>query len=144
MQGKLLVVTPDSQHTFIVKGRQPASSPPSRTRASAFYLTAGTASSMAKTSRSQSPAGAGPSAVSNRRAAGAVGGGGWCSRGCQQWQRAPPERTTGTQRMTYIQQNIKAAAGSRAKGGSNESSTTTARFEGDGRGGGGSGSKPRQ
>eukprot|EP00775_Hariotina_reticulata_P012144 gene12144-12282_t len=48
MQGKLLVTTPDSQHTFIVKGREPAYVPPTRSRASASYITAGTASSTAK------------------------------------------------------------------------------------------------
>eukprot|EP00879_Flechtneria_rotunda_P019523 GHRR01020508.1.p1 GENE.GHRR01020508.1~~GHRR01020508.1.p1 ORF type:complete len:159 (-),score=66.52 GHRR01020508.1:173-649(-) len=55
MTGKLMVITPDSQHTFVVKGKQPAYVPPSRSQLpSGTYLTAGTASSMARGSPSNS------------------------------------------------------------------------------------------
>jgi hypothetical protein len=130
LTGKLVVVTPDSEHTFIVKGRQPAYVPPSRSALpSSKFLTAGTASSMAHSrssspalrdgNRSSSPGGTGAAAAAAGRTARSPE-----APAGQQQQRSTQQGTaTGTGSKNYLQQNIKAArvgAGSKHSSGAGQ------------------------
>jgi hypothetical protein len=113
LTGKLVVVTPDSEHTFIVKGSQPAYVPPSRSALpSSKFLTAGTASSMTH-SRSNSPAMRGSSSSPSSTGAAAAA--------AAAQTRGPAQQGTaaGAGSKNYLQQNIKAAmagAGGRRNG----------------------------
>ncbi|KAF6261116.1 hypothetical protein COO60DRAFT_1637017 [Scenedesmus sp. NREL 46B-D3] len=129
LTGRLVVVTPDSEHTFVVQGRQPAYVPPCRSAMpSSKFLTAGTASSMSH-SRSNSPAVRGssssPTSTGVVAAAQRAAGGSSAAAG-QQQQQQQQQRTTqqssgaGVGSKNYLQQNIKAArdgAGSRSGSG---------------------------
>jgi hypothetical protein len=109
LTGKLVIVTPDSEHTFIVKGRQPAYVPPSPSALpSSKFLTAGTASSMAH-SRSNSPVMRGSTSSSSGTAAAAA----------QRTGGGTQQGTAGVSSKNYLQQNIKAArsgAGGKSSG----------------------------
>lgn len=95
--GKLIVITPDRQDVFLVKGRQPAYVPPqSSALPSGTYLTGTMASSRAKGSSSQKSLRAGAEADTQQ----AAGSSGRAGDGPQQ-QRP---------RVNYLQQNIRKAA----------------------------------
>lgn len=108
MTGRLVVVTPDRQHTFIVKGRQPAYVPPSREKLpTGTYLTAGTASTSARfgmqqISRSTSPAygQAGSRVTSAAQHNSSLAGAG---------RTGAASCRAGTAGRNYLQQNIRAA-----------------------------------
>jgi hypothetical protein len=104
--GKLVVITPDRQDVFLVKGRQPAYVPPQTSDLpSGTYLAGTTASSRAKGSSSSSQkslrAGAAAEAGVQQAASSSSGAGA----GSQQ-QRP---------KVNYLQQNIKRAAAAAAK-----------------------------
>jgi hypothetical protein len=106
--GKLVVITPDRQETFLVNGKQPAYLPPQPSALpSGAYLTATTASSRAKgTSSSQKSlqvGGIGGTVKAAAQTADSSGGG---SNVPIQQQEQPQQRS----KVNYMKQNIKAAA----------------------------------
>jgi hypothetical protein len=104
LTGKLVVVTPGSEHTFIVRGRQPAYVPPSRAALpSSKFLTAGTVSSMAH-SRSNSPA-----AVMRGSTSSPSGTGAAAAAAAHRTGGGSQGAATGVSSKNYLQQNIKAA-----------------------------------
>lgn len=107
--GKLVVVTPDRQETFLVRGKQPAYTPPqASTMPSGAYLTATTASSRAKGNERQGTlktAAAGPGLANSTGR-----------------DEARQQQQQGGKR-NYLQQNIR-AAGSTAGGSSPKAPVT--------------------
>lgn len=96
--GKLVVITPDRQDVFLVKGRQPAYVPPQPSALpSGAYLTGTTANSRAKGSSSSQKSLRAGAQADMQQAAGSSGSAG---DGSQQ-QRS---------RVNYLQQNIRRAA----------------------------------
>ncbi|KAF8055917.1 CFAP47 [Scenedesmus sp. PABB004] len=107
--GKLVVVTPDAQHVFVVRGRQPEWRPPARDALpSGTYLTAGTATRP-------------PAAPSPARA-----------RAGDEARREPARRGAGGGGRNYLTANIRAAAAAQQQ-------DAAAGKRGGGGGGGGSG-----
>lgn len=138
MTGKLLVVTPDSQHTFLVKGRQPAYVPPSKSDLpSGTYLTGGTASTTARLESDLPNRSASPAGQARSRSATVTQAGSPVARrtaaSAERDSRSPTARTT-TGR-NYLQQNIKAtkAASTAASGSRGSSGDGSKKSTADGR-----------
>lgn len=107
--GKLVVITPDRQETFLVKGKQPAYIPPQPSALpSGAYLTGTTASSRAKGGSSQKSlqaGAAGGTVKATAQRAGSSSGGSSGEGPAQQQQQQRPK-------VNYMKQNIKAASAS--------------------------------
>lgn len=116
LTGKLMVVTPDSQHTYIVKGRQPAYVPPSRDKLpTGTYLTAGTASSTARF-KTDRPGPSNSPASSAKQVAATKGDNGFLME-TEDRPASKQLRSTTRSGSNYLMQNIKATStASRTRG----------------------------